>query len=330
MAKHKRKIPERKFIRDSCCNIIVIGNLVWDRIIQIDGAKVEDFGGIAYNLAALGAIATFETHSDNLVRISPVCNVGFDIIADAKTFFGKFFAIDFSFARNIPRKNAVHELRYDAKGYRRECNIGRMPEITPVLFKRYNEVSTAIVNYIGGDEFPPRYLRWLKDKYDPLIYMDYHSLALGRTVISRKNYKVQRHFRYNPHWQEYVKLADIVQMNQVELKSIFPETVDETESIVQSAKNIFDAGPYIVIITREDKELVVIAGSKYNPEIYIMPVYPVRKLIDPTGCGDSFAAGFIISYCRDRDVVKACEDGLYLACQKAGFSGLAGFLKLIK
>ena len=319
-----------KEIKNRRCNIAVIGNLVWDRIIQFNSSRVEDFGGIAYNLSALGALANIEGKSGRMIRIFPVCNVGFDIFVDAKAFFGNFSAIDFSFIRNTPRKNIVHELRYDEKGYRSECNIGRTSKITPHLFQHCKVVDAVIVNYIGGDEFPPRYLRWLKDKYAPLIYLDYHSLALGRTVTSRKIYKVKRHFRYNPHWRKYIELADIVQMNYDELKSIFSETVNETGSIVQSAKNIYDAGPDIVIITREDKELVLIAGPKYSPKIYIMPVHPVGKLVDSTGCGDSFAAGFVISYYKDRDVVKACEHGLSLACQKAGFSGLTGFLKLIK
>lgn len=330
LAEYKRKIQRRKVSEGFCCNIAVIGHLVWDRIIQIDGSRVDDFGGIAYNLAALGAVANLKAGSGSIKGIFPVCNIGFDLFDKARTFFGRFSAIDFSLARKIPRKNIVHELKYEAKGYRREYNIGNMPKITPGLFKHCNKIDVALVNYIGGDELPPRYLRWLKDKFLPLIYMDYHSLALGKVAISRDNHKVRRCFRQNPHWREYVGLADIVQMNHAELKSILLETIDETESIVQSAKNVHDAGPEVVIITREDKELVVISGSKTNPEVHIMPVIPAKKLVDTTGCGDSFAAGFIINYCQNCDVIKACEYGLSLASQKARFSGLAGFFKLVR
>jgi sugar/nucleoside kinase (ribokinase family) len=330
LEKHKGKIHRCKISENFCHNIAVIGHLVWDRIIQVDGSRVEDFGGIAYNLAAIGAMVNVIGSPVNLTRVLPVCNVGFDLFDMARTFFSRFSAIDFSLVRKISRKNIFHELKYDTKGYRREYNTGSMPKIRPSLFKDCSRIDVALVNHIGGGEFPPRYLRWLKDKFDPLIYMDYHSLALGRSLANRKNHKLKRYFRYNPHWREYVGLADIVQMNHIELKSIFPETIDETESVIQSAKKVHDAGPDIIIITREHKDLVLIYGSNINPRIYAIPVYPVEKLVEPTGCGDAFAAGFILSYCRSNDVLRACKEGLYIAHKKAGFSGMAGFLKLIK
>lgn len=330
LVRHKRKIHRREVSDGFCCNIAVIGHLVWDRIIKIDGSGVKDFGGIAYNLAALGVVADLKASSGNLVRIFPVCNIGFDLFDMATAFFGKFSHIDLSLARKISRRNIIHELKYDAKGYRQEYNIGSMPKITPNLFKHCSQIDIALVNHIGGDELPPRYLKWLKDIFDPLIYMDYHSLALGRSLTDCKNHRLKRYFRYNPHWREYVGLADIVQMNHIELKSIFPKTIDETESVIQSAKKVHDAGPDIVIITREDKDLVVIYGSNINPRVSVIPVYPVEKLVDPTGCGDAFAAGFIISYCQSNDVLKACKKGIYIASKKAGFSGMAGFFELIK
>ena len=84
-----------------------------------------------------------------------------------------------------------------------------------------------------------------------------------------------------------------------------------------------------VVITREDKDVVVVWGSKIKPTVSVLPALAINRLVDPTGCGDSFAAGFISSFIRRRDVLSACRSGLTLAAKKAGFSGLKGFFDLL-
>jgi len=302
--------------------IAVIGHLVRDRIRNLTGGDVESLGGIAYSLAALSVKA------GGRYSVWPVCRVGHDLRPTAELIFRKFSAINLAAMKTIPRTNKIHELIYKTSYYREEHNLGEMPEITPLLFDKLQEIDVALLNYIGGDEFKPKSIKWLKRRYRPLVYLDYHSLALGRTVLDKQNPRVKRYFRYNPHWREYVGEADIVQMNYLELKSIFANTENEIDSIIKSGLKIKSTGPGIVIITREEKDLILIAGPKRKPDINILPVRPVKKVVDPTGCGDSFAAGFISSYIDDKDVSKACKAGLDLAGRKADFSGLDGFLKL--
>ena len=302
--------------------IAVIGHLVRDRITNLTGGYIEALGGIAYSLAALNV------NAGERYNVWPICRIGHDLRLTAELIFRKFSAIELSAMKTIPRTNKIHELIYKTADYREEHNLGEMPKITPLLFNKFEKIDVALLNYIGGDEFKPKSIKWLKQKFKPLIYLDYHSLALGRTVLNKQNLRVKRYFRYNPHWGEYVSEADIVQMNYPELKSIFPNTNNEADSIIKFVLKIKSAGPGTVIITREDKDLIVISGLKRKPDIYILPVRPIKKVVDPTGCGDSFAAGFISSYIDDEKVLKACETGLDLAGRKAVFSGLDGFLKL--
>jgi len=315
-------IIEKQVSSKSKSTVAIIGHLVWDRIINPAGNTTEALGGIAYNLAALGVIA------GSSIKVLPVCNVGYDLYDKAKTFFSRFPAIDFSYVNKIPQKNKTHELIYSCNGNRVEVNIGNLSMITPRLFSTCRKLDLALVNYIGGDEFPPRYLKWLKKNFKPLIYLDYHSLSLGCDKAGRPGRRVKRRLRYHPHWREYTSQADIVQMNSYELKSIFPDMIDELDSVAFFAKKIFDNGPKIVIITREEEGVVVISMARSRLRVDMLPAYPVRKVVDPTGCGDSFAAGFIISHLKRRNLLKACRNGLKLAGLKAGFSGLNGFFKL--
>ena len=303
--------------------IIIVGHLVWDRIIKPDGGLTEAPGGIAYSLSALGVAA------DKYTRIMPVCNVGRDFYEKAKAAFTRYPAIDFSAVRVIQRENKIHELKYEAENYRVETNIGVMPRIGTSLLDKVDNIDIAYLNYIGGDEFPPSSIAWLKKKFKPLIYMDYHSLALGKKTISSDRIKrAKRFFRYNPHWREYISLADIVQMNEIELRSIFPSIRFKSDFMELAATEVHRTGPEIVIITREDKPVIIVTGKKGSPKILELPINPT-KLVDPTGCGDCLGAGFITSFINDRDFLKACNKGLELAGKKAGFSGLDGFLDLM-
>ena len=128
--------------------IAVVGHLVQDRIVNQTGRKVESFGGIANSLAALGTVV------DSSIRVLPVCNIGYDLYDKAKAFFEKFPPIDFSLVNRIDIKNKIHELKYNRDGYRQEINIGELPLITTRLFKNCDKIDLALVNYIGGDEYP--------------------------------------------------------------------------------------------------------------------------------------------------------------------------------
>lgn len=51
----------------------------------------------------------------------------------------------------------------------------------------------------------------------------------------------------------------------------------------------------------------------YNGEEYRVNAVPVKEVIDTTGCGDSYHAGFICSYSKDRDIIAAMKEGSKIA-----------------
>ena len=63
---------------------------------------------------------------------------------------------------------------------------------------------------------------------------------------------------------------------------------DET-NLVDVAEGILDEGPDNVIIKRGEYGAVLYNDSQR----FIVPAYPVRNIVDPTGAGDSFAGGFM-------------------------------------
>jgi adenosine kinase len=294
--------------------IAIIGHLVWDCLNYADGRSIETFGGIAYNLAALASVA------DSFTRIYPVCYLGKNIKNKAADFWANFPHIDWSLVRVLDQDQEIHILNYSSEGYRCENNLNLFPQIARANFKGCTGIDIGLVNFIGGDEFPPNSISWLKKKYRPLIYLDYHSLALSR--ISNG----MRHFRRHPHWRKYISEADIVQMNEFELETLYPGILDSPEKICNAARMILRLGPRAVIITREYKDLIAAWREANLIRTEYFPIPNAPKIVDSTGCGDSFAAGFVYAMSQGKSIRACCLSGLKLAARKITFSGPGGFL----
>jgi adenosine kinase len=95
---------------------------------------------------------------------------------------------------------------------------------------------------------------------------------------------------------EFLKLmrdgtVDLVFANETELKSLY-ETAD-FDSGVAALKD--DAK--LAVVTRSEKGCVVVAKDK----TLALPAAPIEQLVDTTGAGDLFAAGFLFGLANGRD-----------------------------
>jgi sugar/nucleoside kinase (ribokinase family) len=60
-------------------------------------------------------------------------------------------------------------------------------------------------------------------------------------------------------------------------------------NVVAAAESLLDLGPrYVVVKKGEHGSLLISRGG-----IFVVPAYPLRKVIDPTGAGDSYAGGVV-------------------------------------
>lgn len=81
-----------------------------------------------------------------------------------------------------------------------------------------------------------------------------------------------------------LKKADIFLANDAEARAISGE-----RHLVNAAKALKKTGPKIVLIKKGEHGVI----AYFDNSIFSLPAYPVEKLVDPTGAGDSFAGGFI-------------------------------------
>jgi sugar/nucleoside kinase (ribokinase family) len=77
---------------------------------------------------------------------------------------------------------------------------------------------------------------------------------------------------------------DLLTINEGEAKLLANES-----NVVVAAEKILKMGPKAVVIKRGEYGAFLFAGG----EIFSCPAVPIRKVVDPTGAGDTFAGGLI-------------------------------------
>lgn len=69
-------------------------------------------------------------------------------------------------------------------------------------------------------------------------------------------------------------------------------------NLVEAGRRILKLGPKFVVIKKGENGSILVS----NDDLCMMPAYPTTNVVDPTGCGDSFAGAFM-GYIAARDRV---------------------------
>ena len=97
--------------------------------------------------------------------------------------------------------------------------------------------------------------------------------------------------RYRDEFLELMRkgIVDLVFSNESELHSLY-QTADFDTALKQ-----FGVDTKLGVVTRSEKGCVVVSKEG----VTAAPAYPIDKLIDTTGAGDLFAAGFLVGLVRN-------------------------------
>jgi sugar/nucleoside kinase (ribokinase family) len=88
------------------------------------------------------------------------------------------------------------------------------------------------------------------------------------------------------HVLDVFKRVDIAVLNDGEAKML-----TECNNLIQAGRQLLQAGPNHVVIKKGEHGALLFSGD----HIYASPSYPLEKVVDPTGAGDSFA-GSLMGY----------------------------------
>jgi len=111
------------------------------------------------------------------------------------------------------------------------------------------------------------------------------------------------------HRAEFVDLVrgkvDVLFANEDEIASLYEvETFDEALQHVRADCDF-------AVLTRSAKGCVVVSGD----EVHVVDAHRVDEVVDTTGAGDLFAAGFLHGFTRGDDLVRCAELGALAAAE---------------
>ncbi len=95
--------------------------------------------------------------------------------------------------------------------------------------------------------------------------------------------------------REVLRNIDILMINDSETRALAGEP-----RITNAAKAVLDMGPRSLIVKRGEYGALMFSGQ----EVFWAPSYPLEKVVDPTGAGDTFAGGFM-GYVANREATTA-------------------------
>lgn len=265
--------------------IVVVGHLSRDLIITPETRKEVLGGGSAYAMLA-PAIGAFGS--------GIISKVGLDFNESYKTTLtssglnltGLYYEGDHT-------TRFVNE--YDANGERTQRVEALAPQITPSDFTETHSRANIIhfaplsCNEIDRACFD------IAREDGALISLDVQGYLRSITedcLVTPQNW---------PESDEILGLVDVVKLHDSELK-----TINADESELSTVSHILDLGPRIVIVTRDRRGSTIYTR---NTQVDI-PLVLSKAQVDSTGCGDTYAIGFLLEYMRSANVTRA---GLFAA-----------------
>jgi sugar/nucleoside kinase (ribokinase family) len=98
---------------------------------------------------------------------------------------------------------------------------------------------------------------------------------------------------------------DVLFANEAEICSLYE--VDEFDAALQQVRRQCQ----IAALTRSEKGSVVVAGD----ELHVVDAHPVDRVVDTTGAGDQYAAGFLHGLTRGHDLATCGRLGSLAAAE---------------
>lgn len=101
-------------------------------------------------------------------------------------------------------------------------------------------------------------------------------------------------------------------------------------NVMAAAKALSEMGPQVIVVKRGEYGSVVY----FQNQFFVLPAYPLLDITDPTGAGDTFAAGFMGYLAKNNleltwpNLRRACVEGSLIASFTVEDFGLNRVLKL--
>lgn len=248
-------------------SLLVVGSVAFDALQTPFGSTERTIGGAA---------TYFSLAASLLAPVRLVAVVGDDFSAkDRAVFSGR--KIDLAGLEEAEGKSFFWSGRYSDDLRTRETLVTELnvfAEFQPKLPEAYRDSRFVFLGNI--DPILQRHVLEQMKRRPALVALDTMNYWISRT---------------SEELAKTLRLIDALLINDEEACQIAGE-----HNLLRAAKRIFSMGPKVVVIKRGEYGAMLF----HRDAILAVPAYPLEKVHDPTGAGDSFAGGFMGYLARNK------------------------------
>jgi sugar/nucleoside kinase (ribokinase family) len=262
-------------------NFLVFGHSVIDKIDYGKGKLIKP-GGIFYTTAAL---ANITESRDNIYVCTTIDKINEKLFSPV---FKKIKPNYISYSANIPMvklniyDNKEREETYENVSGNLQFNISNL-----------NRFDGILINMVTGFDISLKQIKEIRKNYNGIIHFDVHTFSRGLDS------EMKRNFRRITNFKDWAKCVDIIQANELEVKTISPKINEE-----EIARELISYGVKQLVVTKGNKGAKVYFSENIflsSEEIPALDVKPVNKV----GCGDVFGAVYFYNYIRNKNLIEA-------------------------
>lgn len=253
--------------------ILLIGHSIIDNIKR--GGEYKTFpGGIFYSLLGTMSVSRSE---DEIYLLTGYNSKSFHL-------FDKLYSkVSLRYSQIIDDlPEVILDLRDNEE--RKETYKNLSTGLSLDQINDWNQFDGILINMVTGFDISLGQLKVIRNKYSGPIYFDFHTLSRGI------NSNLERNFRPLPSADEWLRNIDLLQCNEMELRTISILTNE-----LEAAKHIIDKGLKLLIITKGEKGADLYYSQNSIIKLLHNPAISA-KAINKIGCGDIFGAVFFYNY----------------------------------
>jgi hypothetical protein len=296
--------------------ISVLGPIPRDRIITHNKEVLEKYGGVIYTTMALSSLVGREG------EVIPIAHIGSRDAQKIDNLLLPFENVDRRHIAVDGLRGDVVTLTYFDQNERSERQTGFMSPILPQDVAGVLDSDVFICLPISDYEVPWVTLAYLRANSSGAVILDAHGPT---NAVTRSGERVHKFWFDRDLWLPHV---DVLKMNLQEAGCSWFKSEYSAEDLAASptialeelprfAAHCLSLGVKALCVTLDQRGCVVYFHGRGNQiEERFVERVPVDHVVDTTGCGDSFAAGFAFGLLRTGDYVRACQYGNAAGAQR--------------
>lgn len=287
--------------------ICLVGSIL-RHTIHSDAGVYYGWGGMTES-----AVAPFAAILKPGSKLHFVGSVGKEDLKEIKEFFQNNYPFVNTDSIHINPTGTDH---HDGTKHR----VQRRVQVTPTTYSHIapylKNADVVIFNFGNIDDIDPEAIIKTKKNTQAFVYVDVHRKPFG---ADKDGYMYVRGW---DGWEKYLAHADAVQMDKNECEALLDRALLSNDDVINAAKKILDAGPREVFITLGERGILV-GKRRENSDTHNYFHLPAVKcdVVDTTGSGDAFAAGYLVSRHEGKTLLDAVRFGITLAAINCEFKG---------